>query len=72
MPRKRDAQREALRNDPRLLEALELMRKLADAHCGPDASFHERSAAMRRVAAAVLPGVLEGDDDGHEREDPKR
>ncbi|HMV76170.1 MAG TPA: hypothetical protein PKB00_16475 [Microthrixaceae bacterium] len=72
MSKKRDADREARASDPDLLELWKLMRRLADEQCGPDASFEERSAAMRRVAAAAWPGAFEGDDDGHEREDPKR
>lgn len=72
MPKQRDVERDARVNDPDLVELLKLMRRLADEQCGPNASFSERSAAMRRVAAAALPEAFEGEDDGHEREDPER
>jgi hypothetical protein len=72
LSKKHDAERAARVNDPEMRELLQLMRRLADEQCGPNASFEERSAAMRRLAAAAWPEVFEGDDDGHEREDPKR
>ena len=72
MPKQRDARFEELAADPEMLELLKLMRRLADQHCGPNASFEERSAAMRRVAAAAWPQVFEGADDDQQREDPKR
>jgi hypothetical protein len=72
LPKKRDSRFEALAADPEMLELLKLMRRLAEQQCGPNASFEERSAAMRRVAAAAWPEAFEGDDHDQQREDPKR
>ena len=54
--------------DPRLKEAARLLGQLADKHCGPTASFEERSRAARRVAEALLSS-LEEDANADERED---
>lgn len=64
--------REGAEQDARLVEAARLVGELADEQCGRDASFRERSAAARRVLEAAMSEAFEGDDDGHEREDPER
>jgi hypothetical protein len=71
LPHERAARFEAPAADPEIRELLKLMRRLAAQHCGPDASFEERSAAMRRVAAAAWPEIFGGVDDDQQREDPK-
>lgn len=57
--------------DAALVEAARLVGKLADAECGPNATFSERSAAAWRLLQAAMPEAFEGDDDGDEREDPE-
>lgn len=70
MPRSRRTRVEA-GEDARLVEAARLVGELADEQCAPEASFRERSAVARRVLEAAMPEAFEGDDDGHEREDPE-
>lgn len=63
--------REALRNDPELVETAKVIGRLADREAGDSASFLERSQAARRVAEMLLSDLLaEENNDADEREDP--
>jgi len=55
--------------DPRLRLAAKLLGELADEQCDAPASFAERSRAARRVAEAIMSGLVVEKNDDDERED---